>query len=43
MPAVSVYFNDPDGHSLEHISILPDASRLDVSGTTKLSEWRQLS
>lgn len=25
MPAVSVYFNDPDGHSLEFIHVLPDA------------------
>ncbi|MHB0668749.1 VOC family protein, partial [Roseomonas mucosa] len=42
MPAASVYFNDPDGHSLEYISILPDASRPDITGTMKLSEWRQI-
>src|SRR5579872_7453930 len=29
MPAAAVYFDDPDGHSLEYISILPDAPRPD--------------
>src|SRR6202000_874636 len=29
MPAASVYFDDPDGHSIEYISILPDEARLD--------------
>jgi catechol 2,3-dioxygenase-like lactoylglutathione lyase family enzyme len=43
MPAASVYFNDPDGHSLEFISILPDTPRPDMSGTMKLSEWRQMA
>jgi catechol 2,3-dioxygenase-like lactoylglutathione lyase family enzyme len=42
MPAASVYFDDPDGHSLEYISILPDAPRPDLGGTVKLSEWRQM-
>lgn len=29
MPAVSIYFNDPDGHDLEFIGILPGASKSD--------------
>lgn len=40
MPAASVYFNDPDGHSLEYISVLPSAPRPDLPGHMKLSEWR---
>ncbi|MFC7551282.1 VOC family protein [Pseudoroseomonas wenyumeiae] len=43
MPAASVYFNDPDGHSLEYISILPDTPRPDLTGTMKLSEWRRMA
>lgn len=43
MPAASVYFDDPDGHSLEYISVLPEASRPDIAGTMKLSDWRRLS
>jgi len=43
MPAASIYFDDPDGHSLEYISILPDMARLDLSGTVKLSEWRAMN
>jgi len=39
MPAASVYFNDPDGHSIEYISILPDAARPDIPGTMTFSEW----
>ena len=27
MPAVSVYFLDPDGHLLEYIAMLPDRPR----------------
>lgn len=29
MPAASVYFDDPDGHSLEYICMLPDPPRPD--------------
>jgi lactoylglutathione lyase len=43
MPAASVYFDDPDGHSLEYICILPDRPRPDMSGTVPLSVWRELS
>ncbi len=39
MPAASVYFDDPDGHSLEYLCMLPDAPRRDL-GRIKLSEWR---
>ena len=39
MPAASVYFDDPDGHSLEYISILPDPPRPDLTGRMTLSEW----
>ncbi|MCR9073749.1 MAG: VOC family protein [Alphaproteobacteria bacterium] len=42
MPATSVYFDDPDGHSLEFISLLPDPPRPDL-GTVSLSEWRALT
>ncbi len=40
MPAMAVYFKDPDGHSLEFIHVLdtpPDAA----FGTGPLSDWRQ--
>lgn len=30
MPAVSIYFDDPDGHLLEYISILPGEPRPDL-------------
>lgn len=40
MPAASVYFDDPDGHSLEYISILSDDPQPDLPGTVTLSEWR---
>lgn len=43
MPAASVYFDDPDGHSLEYISILPDGARPDLSGTVTLSEWKAMN
>ncbi len=41
MPAASVYFDDPDGHSLEYICMLPDRPRPDL-GVVSLSEWRAL-
>jgi len=43
MPVASVYFQDLDGHSLEYISLLPDAPRPPMSGTVKLSEWQRLT
>jgi len=39
MPAASVYFDDPDGHSLEYLCMLPDAPRPDL-GRVSLSRWR---
>jgi lactoylglutathione lyase len=42
MPAASVYFDDPDGHSLEYICMLPDPPRPDL-GRVTLSEWRNLN
>ena len=41
MPAASVYFDDPDGHSLEFISMLPDQPRPEL-GMIALSDWRRL-
>ncbi|MFA1671710.1 VOC family protein [Rhizobium mongolense] len=41
MPAASVYFDDPDGHSLEYISILPEAARPDIPGVTSWTEWQR--
>lgn len=40
MPAVSIYFSDPDGHSLEFISMLPDEPRPDW-GVITWEEWEQ--
>jgi catechol 2,3-dioxygenase-like lactoylglutathione lyase family enzyme len=40
MPAASVYFDDPDGHSLEFISMLDEAPRPDL-GWVSWSEWRR--
>jgi lactoylglutathione lyase len=39
MPAISIYLHDPDGHSLEFISMLDEAPRPDM-GVMKISEWR---
>lgn len=39
MPAASVYFDDPDGHSLEFISMLPEPPR-PVPSFIPLSQWR---
>ncbi len=40
MPAASVYFNDPDGHSLEFIAMLPDRARPEL-GFVTWSQWRR--
>jgi catechol 2,3-dioxygenase-like lactoylglutathione lyase family enzyme len=40
MPAASVYFDDPDGHSLEFISMLNEMPRPDL-GQISWSEWRR--
>lgn len=42
MPAASVYFDDPDGHSLEYICMLPHTPRPDL-GRVTLSEWRTIN
>jgi lactoylglutathione lyase len=39
IPAASVYFDDPDGHSLEFIAMLPDAPQPHAP-RVRLSEWR---
>lgn len=37
MPAVSIYFDDPDGHSVELIAMLPDAPRPEL----EILYWRE--
>ena len=39
MPAASLYFQDPDGHSLEYLAILPDAPQPE-SGIVSYSQWQ---
>ena len=41
MPAIALYFNDPDGHSLEFISMLPDPPRPDL-GVVTWPEWQEM-
>ena len=41
VPADSVYFRDPDGHSLEFIATLPENPNLKMQRTT-LSAWQNL-
>lgn len=38
MPAAAVYFNDPDGHLLEYLAMLPEAPRPDA-GVVPYSRW----
>jgi catechol 2,3-dioxygenase-like lactoylglutathione lyase family enzyme len=40
MPAAAIYFNDPDGHLLEFISMLPDAPRPEL-GIVTWDEWNR--
>ena len=40
MPSAQIYFKDPDGHSLEFISLLDDAPAQEFVGS--LSAWRKL-
>lgn len=40
MPAASVYFDDPDGHSLEFIAMLDETPRPEL-GRLSWSEWRR--
>jgi lactoylglutathione lyase len=39
MPAVALFFRDPDGHSVEFISILPGAPRPDL-GVMPWPQWQ---
>jgi lactoylglutathione lyase len=41
MPAISIYFDDPDGHSLEFIGILPGVSKPGNS-VVSYEKWMQL-
>ena len=41
MPAASVYFDDPDGHSVELLTMLPDPPRCDVAWMP-YREWLEL-
>lgn len=41
MPAVAIYFTDPDGHSLEFIAMLPDEPRPEVN-VVSWEEWQAL-
>lgn len=38
MPAISIYFDDPDGHSLEFIAIL-DGDSIPEKGVVTYKEW----
>jgi len=40
MPSAQIYFRDPDGHTLEFISILPEEPHPDFIGT--YSQWKDL-
>jgi catechol 2,3-dioxygenase-like lactoylglutathione lyase family enzyme len=41
MPALSIYFDDPDGHSLELIAMLPDPPRAEA-GVVSWERWQEL-
>jgi len=41
MPAIAIYFPDPDGHSLEFIAMLPDDPKPEV-GVVSWEEWQQI-
>lgn len=42
MPAVAIYFEDPDGHSLEYIAPLDGEPRPDL-GVIRWEEWESLT
>ncbi len=42
MPALSIYFDDPDGHCLEFISILEGQPRPEL-GIITYDEWERLT
>ncbi|MEP6925023.1 MAG: VOC family protein [Pyrinomonadaceae bacterium] len=39
MPALSLYFTDPDGHLLEYLAMLPEEPRPEV-GVVSYSQWQ---
>lgn len=41
MPAVSIYFDDPDGHSIEYLAMLDDEPKPDLQ-IMPWSEWERL-
>ena len=41
MPAIAIYFNDPDGHYLEFIAILEGKSRSEL-GVISYEKWREI-
>lgn len=41
MPALAIYFLDPDGHSLEFIAMLPDAPKPEV-GVVSWETWQEI-
>ncbi len=41
MPAVAIYFEDPDGHLLELIAMLPDRPRAEL-GVVSWEEWQRV-
>jgi len=42
MPAISIYFNDPDNHSLEFIAMLPGKPRPEL-GVISYPEWQKIN
>jgi len=42
MPAIAIYFNDPDGHSLEFIGILDAKARPEL-GVVSYEDWLKLT
>ncbi len=41
MPAISIFFRDPDGHSIEFIGMLPDSPRPDL-GIVAWPAWQEM-
>ncbi len=41
MPAIAIYFDDPDGHQLEFISVLDGEARPEL-GVISYDEWKSL-
>lgn len=40
VPNLSIYFKDPDGHSLEFLAVMPETARPEV-GVVNWSEWKK--